>query len=485
MAIDRKKIGYIILIVILVFAIFLRVYSLSHQSLWVDEAISASASKIILEKGTPVFDSGAFYGRAYVFHYAQAFFLLFGENDFNVRILSVILGLLTVVLAYFVGKEYSKSGGVICALFMSVFYLEVFFSRQARFYQLFQLAFFACLYFLYKSNHSKEKSKKTEVVYLILSLVAFFIALDSQIAALVLAPFLIGYILIYNKPKYLAIIPVIPLVWKLIAVLGLSSQSTESVINYATGYLNYVSNLYYLLIFFIPGVIWSFLKKKTFTLLIILPSLVLLAGVFLVQTFALRYGYFFVFPLVVYSSLLLCYLYEKYDKIFLIAIIGVLLIPSNIFFPYTFVNVIKPIDYNHAAMDYSSPETNYKIIPMNVLNELKNKNNTLISFFSADVEWYIRKPDLVIPFSMDGRGEDEISYNSTDINNVTKIVDIYSGAPIINYSQTSKIKRPYYVTADSFSYFKLKPGQLASFSNLTANCSLAYSADDLKVFECR
>ena len=97
---------------------------------------------MILEKGFPIFDSGLVYSRAYAFHYIEAFFLLFGQNEFMARFPSVIFGMLTIILAYFIGKEYSKSGGLISALFMAVFYLEVFYSRQARFYQLFQLMFF-------------------------------------------------------------------------------------------------------------------------------------------------------------------------------------------------------------------------------------------------------------------------------------------------------------------------------------------------------
>ena len=44
----------------------------------------------------------------------------------------MIIGMFTIVLAYFIGKEYSKTGGIISALFFSVFYLEVFFSRQGK-----------------------------------------------------------------------------------------------------------------------------------------------------------------------------------------------------------------------------------------------------------------------------------------------------------------------------------------------------------------
>jgi mannosyltransferase len=140
----KKNKEYILLSIILLFGAFIRIYALGQPPLWVDEAISGITAINIIEKGFPVLDSGILYGRAYLFHYLQAFFLLFGQTDFLVRFASVIIGLLTIVLAYFVGKEYSsKSGGIIAALFMAIFYLEVFYSRQARFYQLFQLLFFS------------------------------------------------------------------------------------------------------------------------------------------------------------------------------------------------------------------------------------------------------------------------------------------------------------------------------------------------------
>jgi len=95
----------------------------------------------------------------------------------------------------------------------------------------------------------------------------------------------------------------------------------------------------------------------------------------------------------------------------IISVIALLIIPSNIFFPYTYVNIIKPIDYNYN--DYSAPWTDYKLIPEGLKNELIS-NTTLISFFSSDVEWYIRKPDYVIPFTMTGKGYDEISFNNPE-----------------------------------------------------------------------
>lgn len=464
-----KKINWEILLisVILIFAFFIRVYNLGNAPLWVDEATSSMASKMILVKGLPIFDSGLLYSRAYVFHYFQSFFMLFGQTDFFVRFISVIFGLLTIVLVYFIGKEYSKSGGIISALFMAVFYLEIFFSRQARFYQLFQLMFFLSLYLLYKSKKNPN--------YLYFALVSFLITLDSQIEGLVLAPFFIIWILIYQKKwkKYLAIIPAIPLVWKAITVFGLSSGSVENAVNYVGNYFSYASNVIYLFILSIPGIIWSFKKNKKLTLLIIIPSIITLIGVFSLQTFALRYSYFFVFPLILYFSLLISFLYEKYGKIMIVLIIILLIIPSNLFFPQTFVNVIKPVDYNFN--DYSAPATNYKIIPENVLDELRNSENVLISYFSSDIEWYVRKPDFVLPFSMDGRGEDQISMNSSK-----GLVDRYSGALILKERPEDK----YYLIGDSFSVSKLKDKQREFLEELTEGCEEIYDAEDLKIYRC-
>jgi len=490
-----RKINYelIILAVILLFALFLRVYNLGKPPLWVDEATSSMASRMIIEKGLPIFDSGLLYSRAYFFHYTQAFFLLFGANDFMARFPSVIFGLLTIVLAYFIGKEYSKSGGLIAALFTAVFYLEVFYSRQARFYQLFQLLFFASLYFLYKS---KENPK-----WLYAATITFILCLDTQIAGLVLAPFFIVHILLYNKKYYklFSIIPGLYLIRKFIPAKNLSSGE-ETAVNYASQYFSFTGNMRYLLILFIPGVIWAFLKtseilppnylsskfkgisdsaqkskrifdKKRLTTLIILPSIVMLVGIFSLQTFALRYAYFFAFPLVFYTSLLLSFLYEKFGKIMLFTILLVLIIPSNLIYPQTYVNLIKPIDYNYN--DYSAPEINLKDISDNIQQALKE--NTVITYFSSSFEWYIKKPDYVIPFSMDGRGSDQISYNTTD----GKEVDVYSGAPILQQA-----KKPYYLVADDFSTIKLKTVQKEFLDNLTEGCEIVYENRDLKIFEC-
>lgn len=464
-----KKINleYVFLSIILLFAFFLRVFRLGRPSLWIDESTSTIAAKMILVKGLPIFDSGFLYSRAYLFHYLQSFFLLFGETELLARFASVIIGLLAIVLVYYIGREYSKSGGLISALFMSVFYLEVFYSRQARFYQLFQLLFFLSLYLLYKSKKNPK--------FLYASLIALFVTINVQIAGLVLTPFFVLHILFYSGKwrKYLSVIPAIPIIQKFLPAKGLVADSTSSAINYASRYAAYTNNLIYMIILFFPGVVWSFFKKKRLTLLIVLPSIVLLIGIFSLETFALRYAYFAVFPLVLYFALLMSFLYEKYGNIILLLIIVLLVFPSNLVFPYTSVNILSPIDYS--LYDSSAPTTDYKSLPSSLLIELRNPDNVLISYFSSDVEWNIRKPDYVLPFSMDGRGYDHISWNSSE-----GVVDRYSGAPILDFVPEGD----YYLIADRFSVSKLKSEQREFLEKLTQGCERAYEKNDLVVWKC-
>jgi len=464
---DHRKLEIWALFIILAFAFFLRVYALGSAPFWIDESISTLVSQKIIEHGVPVMDSGMFYGGQIIFQYIQAFFLLFGSSEFNARIISVIFGLLTVLLAYFIGREYSKYGGLLSALFMSVFYLEIFFSRQARHYQMFQFFFFLSLYLLYKA---RDNSK---MIYP--ALISAFVCVNTQIAGLFIVPFFFIHIFMNGTKlqKWLSIIPLVPLATKLFPALNLSSFNLDSAKNTVLGYYHYTSNMFYLLVLFIPGVAWAFKKNSRLTFLLIVPSTLLLIALFFVKLFALRYIYFFAFPLILFFSLLLAFLIEEYGHLMWIAVIALLIIPSTMVFPYTYVNVLSPMTYN--LNDASMPYTDYKNLPDNVSLAIKS-DTTLISYFSPDVEYYLRKPDYVLPFSMTGMGNDGISIN----NSREEYFDRYSGAPIL----ISLPEKPYFVTADSFSLSKLRPTQKAFFENITENCSVSYSNIDLKIYSC-
>ena len=103
----QNNLYIILLLFILLFSLYLRLFALGDAPFWVDESISSIASKNILEKGLPIFDSGVFYGRSLVFHHSQSIsMLIFGINDFSARLPSVIFGILTIILAFLFGREF-------------------------------------------------------------------------------------------------------------------------------------------------------------------------------------------------------------------------------------------------------------------------------------------------------------------------------------------------------------------------------------------
>jgi 4-amino-4-deoxy-L-arabinose transferase-like glycosyltransferase len=472
----KIKPEYYLLAAVLLFALFLRIYSLGNAPFWIDESISAIASKNIIEKGVARLDSGFYYGGAYLFQYPQAFFMMiFGLNEFAARLVSVIFGLLTIVLAYFIGKEYSKSGGVIAALFFAVFYLEVFFSRQARHYQLFQLLFFLTIYLLYKSK------KKPRLIYA--ALLSLILTIDTQPAGWILVPLVIYHFIKHkafnnkffkqkNAFKYIFLIIIgAILVYKLVEIILYANSFSYSLAwKYAVSYASYFLNMKYMVILFLAGSVWAFFRKKELTLYVLVPSITLLIGVIFVKFFAFRYVYFFIFPVLLYSALLFSFFYDKYKGIIIIPIIILILVPSNLFFPYTYVNVITPVMYN--LNDVSAPEIDYKSMPTEIISELKDEQNKVVVFFSAEFEWYVRKPDYVLPFSMTRVGDDSVSWNG---------VDKYSGALISNYT----LAKPFFLVADDFSMNNLVPAQIELLRQMIGNCTETYKGKDYEIFSCK
>jgi len=490
----KRKISleHLLLAIILLFGLFLRLYELGSVPFWVDESISSIASLNILEKGLPILDSGYYYGGATVFHYTQALsFLIFGTNDFAARLPSVLFGMLTIVLAYFIGKEYSRTGGIMAAALCAIFFLEVSYSRQARFYQLFQLAFFATIYFIYRAFKAKDDKKaSTRSIYT--AALSFIIAVDTQIGGVVLAPLFAWYFISSAKGSYadklksitnnkgililLILISAITAynVWE---AMHMSVGPLDIILNRVITYFSDITIRKHIIPFAVAGLIWSFLKNRTPTSLVLLPCVLLAIAVLMLDVYATRYMYFLIFPLVAFTSLLFAFLYERFGRIMLLPLAFLILVPSNLFFPATFSNAILPLGLDYT--DISIPRIDLKSLPASLLAELKDPSVVIVTYFSPPVEWYIKKPTYVLPFSMTGRGSDELSYNSSGT-----FVDRYSGVPIIN--QTNQFPpRPYYLIEQSFAISKLKPDQVQLLNAAKGNYTSVYENNEVNIYSCR
>jgi 4-amino-4-deoxy-L-arabinose transferase-like glycosyltransferase len=116
----------------------LRFYHLNYNSLWLDEAATYSYSqKSILEiwsftTGTST-TGGEF--SPPLFFWIEHIMLLFGNNEFILRLIPAMLGALTIPLFYLIGKEVMDQNlGLIAAALLCASPFHLYYSQEARAY---------------------------------------------------------------------------------------------------------------------------------------------------------------------------------------------------------------------------------------------------------------------------------------------------------------------------------------------------------------
>lgn len=448
-----------ILTAILLCALILRAYSLGSSPLWFDETISSLASNKIATTGSPIFDSGLFYSRALIFHYIQGLFIfLFGKTDLVVRLVSVLFGLGTVLLAFFMGKEFNKETGIFAALFTAFLFLEVFYSRQARFYQAFQFLFFLTIFFLYKSKNSKK--------YAYLASISLIILVQTQIAGLVLVPFFI--ILFYRQHKdwKLFIIPILVGLYFGSSLLGLET-GTSTGTAYAEEYSSQVFNgLRAFFLISLIGIPFAYKMNKRMFYLLIAPSLILFVGLFFVKVFAFRYVYFVTLSIILFISTVFAYIYKNNKVLCILLVIAAIIYPSNLFFESNYLTIVQPQGIRASLT--TEPVIDYKSLSQETKNIIQN--NILVTLSSPGVEWYIKKPDYVIPFSLNGLETGYVLHQG---------VDAYTGAEVWN-NQTNE----FVFLEDIFGFSKFDPNQISTLDKIKENCTLIEQNPTLRAYYC-
>ncbi len=459
----------IILSLIVVLALILRILGLDLGNMWIDESISSLASKEILEKGIPKFDSGLFYGRALTFHYLMALSIGVFDGDFGARFISVIFGVGSVVLAFFIAREFSdeknkknNAAGLVSALLTAVLFLEIAYSRQARFYQMFQFLFFLSLFLLYKSKESRKYAWFASIVLIIL--------VDTHIAGLIIIPFFLWFFLKDPKDWKLMIIPIILSLYYGPSVLGIGTGNKELVGNYIE---NYSSSLFYHLrafaIITLIGLPFGFYWNKRLTYILILPSIVLLFSLIFVKVYALRYAYFIVLLAPIFISVLFYYIYRNNKLFFSIVLIFVVIYPSNLFFESSYLTLVKP--ENVQLHTSSEPIIGYKDLSTDVKAEIMNSENIVL--FTPAFSWYYKKPDYFIPFSLNGLSSGYALYSD---------LDAYTGTEKFDLSTQSF--RGYIFVEDFFGYSKLNNEERKKADSLKSECEILEEARLLKIYRC-
>jgi uncharacterized membrane protein len=146
---------FIELAAVLLFGLFVRLYGLSAESLWFDEAFTIKFARLDLfeifsrcENNPPLYNM--------IMH---GWIHFFGVSEFSIRLPSVVFGVLALFVMYKTGcRLFNKNVGLLSSLLLGISVFHIWYSQEARNYSLAVLATLLSMYYflkLLKSGHPK------------------------------------------------------------------------------------------------------------------------------------------------------------------------------------------------------------------------------------------------------------------------------------------------------------------------------------------
>jgi mannosyltransferase len=184
-----------ILLSLTIFGALLRFYNLGYNSIWLDEAVTYETSVKSFGEIWTIISSGDF--NPPLFYWMEHIMLFFGNNEFILRIIPAVLGVLTIPLFYLIGKELlDRNVGILTAALLAFSSFHIYYSQEARAYS--AMLFFASLSILFFLKAIKENDTKNWVLFGLFSAVAFWL----HFYVIVLIASLILYTLIFQLSRY-------------------------------------------------------------------------------------------------------------------------------------------------------------------------------------------------------------------------------------------------------------------------------------------
>ncbi len=452
---NKKIVLFFVFLVLLTYGAYIRIHGLGEKSFWIDESISALTAKKIHEHGYPLLESGFVYSGATVFHYLMSGFLIFGYSEFNARLISVLFGIATGILIYFMAAEYDKNTAWIAFVFLLFLEIFVVYSRQARMYQMEMFLFFLTVFLIYKSIDKK--------IYLIGAGLSFLLAYDTHPVALLLLP-LFFYSFLRNRMDRIVYIAS-GLVALYLVYLHFGRLSDFRLL-YLVDYFSHLK--YYAPFVFVSFVGIALTWKNRLTWFLGVSAALLLIAVGFEKLFASRYIYLLFFPMILMASAALSKIRLKW---IVIAIYIIWL--SNIFNPFAYSFILIP-ERNISHEDTTEPRAEFR----QIYQELEGiyEDETLIVSFTPAAEWYFKKPDYWIFFSFN-----RIPGPANESFTVYGDRDVYTGAELIyDLEDIKKIEEEKFVVIDDWAAGRIAQNIISSLED----CTIILEKEGIKIYGC-
>jgi mannosyltransferase len=182
---------YVWLFVITLIAAVLRFYKLGEWSFWIDEIFTlnrAINSYSNFDQFLANIPPTRYWFPVSVILTAQAY-NLFGQNEWSARLVSTVIGILTIPILYIpISKIFGKNVALIALLLLAIAPWHIFWSQNARFYTSLMLYYSLALFVFY---FGLEKDRPS---YFIAFYILFYLAMSERMLAVFLFPVIFVYL---------------------------------------------------------------------------------------------------------------------------------------------------------------------------------------------------------------------------------------------------------------------------------------------------
>ena len=152
------------LFMILSVGLFLRIYHLGYESIWVDEGYSIIFAKLNFPQLIEVTSKDVH--TPFYFMILHYWINLFGDSEFSIRFPSAVFGFIAIVMVYKVGGLiFDKKVGLLSSLILALSVFHIHYSQDARMYSLMALLSLVSMYFFIRLI--KEGSFGTSIGYVL------------------------------------------------------------------------------------------------------------------------------------------------------------------------------------------------------------------------------------------------------------------------------------------------------------------------------
>ena len=463
----RKILLSCLILALIGYGLFLRVYGLGEQSLWIDEGYTINASQAILERGIPLLDSGKVYRGGLLTTYFTAGAMRALPFDpfspWSARLPSAFFGILTVIaasyLAHALFRNYFITLGTLGIVTFS--YWEIAWSRQARGYA--ALSFFTLLSLIFVWRFFKRREKSALILSFLAGLGAIYsqhlgaLVFPASFAAFCIAMFAQSNILSTVRKRTLTLI-FCGVCLAAFAFFIIATRFTRlAPLGFEPEYLGFLfKNIGVFTIGSIIAALLTLFDAKRFTsvyMLFAASALPILIVTLYSPVIQFRYLFPF-FPLLIILTTYTVWrvteitfrLLSKHSNIlhlpavrhgnvrmsYLAAgtIMIVLALPSLSFMPRT-----------HYALEFGSPQPDFKTVLSIIKNDrdigCPNRNDNggdircpmiIISPYAHLHQIYLGEKGYWLPMSLSGK-QNEIEKNKIETD--AGVIDSYVGAPVV------------------------------------------------------